>query len=854
MYRLRTFGGLVLERDGIPQDEAGARRKALSLLAALAAHGSLGREPLMALFWPESDPERAKGSLKQTVHHLRRQLSEPELILGTAELRLNPACIESDVGLFSRALREGDPEAAVDLYVGPFLDGVYLEGAPEFERWVEGRRGELATRYREALEELAGGAEARGHPRVAVGWWWRLQAADPFNGRVALRLMQALDASGDRAAALRHARVHEVLLEGELGISPDPAILALADHFRSQAAPLPPTGPPASPATPTGPPAFTASPAGPPASAAGPAAHPAPPADPAAPPAPTPAAITGQPPATPAAAPPAVPPPPVEGGAQSRMEGVAAERIPPSPDPSRRPQMVPSHRLAALTVGAAFLALLWGAGMRYLPTGEGVQTAGQEPPGAVWEAPATGVVSLVVLPFADMSAGGDQEYLSDGFTEELLNTLAQIPELRIPARSTSFFFKGRNLPVGEIAAQLGVDAVLEGSVRRSGDRIRITAQLIDARADRHLWSETFDRDLDDIFAVQAEIAGVVAEAMRVRLVFPGGSGTLSPTGSAAAHDLYLRGLFQWNRRSATDLGLAVEFFEEATRIDPAYARAWAGLALTYAVIPIGFTPILPQEEAWSRMDQAAARALALDSTLAEAHAARALGYHFQWRWDDAEREYLRALAVSPAYATAHQWYGEHLAKTGRAEEGVVELRRAIELDPLSLVVHNDLGLVLMLNRQFPEAIAQWERTVAMDPGFAIPLYFLHRAHLLEGRLHTAADWGRRWAELTGAAAPEEVVTLALAPGDPTLQEPARAILRRWAESPAPRWHDLAFYYILLGERDAAVQALEEGVRARAPMMAQIGSAPWMDSIRDDPRMDRLLQEVGFPLHLRPGSG
>jgi tetratricopeptide (TPR) repeat protein len=364
-------------------------------------------------------------------------------------------------------------------------------------------------------------------------------------------------------------------------------------------------------------------------------------------------------------------------------------------------------------------------------------------------------------------------------------------------------------------------------------------------ADSHLWSETFDRDLGDVLAVQTEISEVVAEALRVRMVPSGGGRGSATAGSAEAHDLYLRGLFHWNRRSAADLALAVRFFEDATRLDPDYARAWAGLALAHAVIPIAFTPLMPQDQAWSRMEEAAERALALDPGLAEVHAALGLGYHFQWRWEDAEEEYRRALALNPDYATAHQWYGEHLAKTGRGEEGVRALRRAVERDPLSLVVHNDLGLVLLLNRQFPEAVVQWERTVAMDPGFAIPLYFLHRVHLMEGRLDAAADWGRRWAELTGAASADEIVTLSLAPGDPSLRGPALEILRRWTKGPSPRWLDIAFYHIHLGEHEAALDALEQGVQNRAPMMAQIGSGPWLDPLRGEDRWARILQEVGF---------
>jgi adenylate cyclase len=785
-----------VERDGVRLDSVAGHRKALSLLAALAVHGSLGRERLMALLWPESDAARAKGSLKQAVHLLRRQLAEPDLLLGTSELRLNPDRIETDVQLFVDALQAGDAEAAVALYEGPFLDGVYLEGTPEFERWTDERRADLAGRYARALEDLALGAEALGDPLAAAGWWRHLQAADPFNGRVALHLMRALDAAGDRAAALRHVRAHDLLLREELGIPADAAILELAERFRSLAAPGPACSPAAAgaPARSLPPLFMPPAPASSSASSSSPAASSAPYTD-------------------------------------ANTTAAAA----PGPGPAAGPAAGPRPR-RGLRLAGAFVVVALASGLVV------VATTGQRGTG---NAAGDGAVSLVVLPFVDISPDGDQEYFSDGITEEILNHLAGITGLRVPGRSTSFYFKGRNLQVAEIAAQLGVDAVLEGSVRRSGDRVRITAQLIEGRADRHLWSETFDRDLDDVFAVQSEIAGIVAEAMRVRLIAPGEVGGPPPTLSAEAHDLYLRGLFHWNRRSAVDLGLAVGFFEEATRIDPAYARAWAGLALAYAVIPIAFTTLMPHDEAWARMDAAADRALELDPTRAEAHAARAVSYHFQWRSDDAEREYRRALALNPDYATAHQWYGGHLAKTGRGEEGVNAMRRAIALDPFSLVAHNDLGLVLMLNRQFPEAIAQWERTVALDPGFAIPLYFLHRLHLLEGRLDAAEDAGRRWAELTGAMTPDAVVTLSRAPGDRGARRDALALLREGERHPTPRWLDLAFYYVVLGELDPAIHALEQGLRARAPMMMQVGMAPWFDALRGDERMERIRREVGF---------
>lgn len=782
MYRLRAFGGLVLERDGVPLDGVARHRKALSLLATLAVHGSVGRERLMALLWPESDAGRAKGSLKQAVHLLRR-MSEPDLLVGTAELRLNPDRIESDIQLFTRALDAGEAGAAVALYDGPFLDGVHLDGTPEFERWADERRAELAGRYARALEELARGAEAQGDALAAASWWRRLQAADPFNGRVALHLMQALEAAGDRAGALRHANAHDLLLRQELGIPAPAAIFALAERLRSSATAGPMGASPIAPGTPPAP-----------------AAPPRPP-------------------------PPASSPAPATLSARTTLGPGARPRL-------RRALLVAAPLLVFLGMGLAISAAVLATAGQRLPAHGALNGPGEE------------VVSLLVLPFADISPHGDQEYFSDGITEEILNSLAAIPALRVPARSTSFYFKGRNLPAAEIAAQLGVDAVLEGSVRRSGDRMRIVAQLIDGRADRRLWSETFDRDLEDVFAVQTEIAGIVAEALRVRLVTPAAGGRTPPTRSAAAHDLYLRGLFHWNRRSAPDLGLAVGFFEEATRLDPAFARAWAGLALAHAVIPIGFTPLMPQDDAWARMDAAADRALALDSTLAEAYAARGLSYHYQWRADDAEREYLRALAMNPDYATAHQWYGEHLAKTGRGEAGVEAVRRAIELDPFSLVAHNDLGLVLLLSRQFPEAIAQWERTVGMDPSFALPFFFLHRVHLLEGRLDAAEEAGRRWAELSGAMSANAVVSLSRAPGHPEARRDALAYLDERGREPTPRWLDLAFYYAVLEEPDAAMYALEQGLRARAPMMLQI-ETPWFDALRGDERMERLRREVGF---------
>jgi DNA-binding SARP family transcriptional activator len=239
VYRLRTFGGLGLERDGSPLEDALVHRKSLALLALVDLHGQLGRERLMAFLWPESRTERARGSLKQAIHLLRRRLDAPDLLLGTVELRLNPERIRSDAGEFLEALERGDPSTAVELYRGPFLDGVHLDGTDEFQRWAEGERDALARRHREALESLARGAGEEGELEVAVRWWRRLQHADPLSTRVALELMDALERAGDRAGALRHGRVHEVRLQEELGLSPDPVLLERMERLREGAGPSP---------------------------------------------------------------------------------------------------------------------------------------------------------------------------------------------------------------------------------------------------------------------------------------------------------------------------------------------------------------------------------------------------------------------------------------------------------------------------------------------------------------------------------------------------------------------------------------------------------------------------------------
>jgi TolB-like protein/tetratricopeptide (TPR) repeat protein len=449
--------------------------------------------------------------------------------------------------------------------------------------------------------------------------------------------------------------------------------------------------------------------------------------------------------------------------------------------------------------------------------------------------------SVAVLPFVDMSPGKDQAYFSDGVTEEILNALARVPGLRVPARTSSFSFKGRDVQVREIARQLGVDVVLEGSVRKDGNRVRITAQLIDARSDTHLWSQTFDREVADVFAVQTEIARTVTDALKVRLA----EGGAAPAPSAAAHDLYLQGRFYWNHRSPDELRRAIQLFEDATRADSTYARAFSGLAMAYASLPITSADA-PVEATLAKAEQAATRAIALDSSLAEAYSALGYTYHWQWRWDEAERAFRHATELDPNDAGARQWYAEYLVKMGRGREAEAEVRRAVMLDPLSPIAQVNLGLVLLLDGRYQESIAQLEQTSRMDPSLVSAQILLNHLYLQVGETEKAAVAGRRAAELRGMSNTSDFVTLARCTRGSADRAAALAVLDRWKQGRNPPWPEIAFYYVLMGERDQIIEALERGLAARSPGMTSMKVVPWLDPMRGDPRLTRIVRAMHFP--------
>ncbi|MGH7711325.1 MAG: protein kinase domain-containing protein, partial [Gemmatimonadaceae bacterium] len=340
----------------------------------------------------------------------------------------------------------------------------------------------------------------------------------------------------------------------------------------------------------------------------------------------------------------------------------------------------------------------------------------------------TAAATIAVLPFTNLSADPNDEYFSDGMTEELIYALSRVKALRVTARTSSFAFKGAAFDAREVATRLGVSTILEGSVRRGGDRLRISARLVDAKDGYERWSERFDRHVSDVFAVQEELARAIANALELQL-----SGTQETAGPATrdmfALEQYLKGRFAWNQRTEATSTEAVRYFESAVARDPLFARAFAGLADAYLALPM-YTRTSPAE-AWPNAKSAALKALSLDGTLAEAHTALAYGTMlYEWDWPQAETRFRRAVAFDPAYSTAHHWYADFLAGRGRLEEALKEMQTAHALDPVSRITGAELAWMLHLTNRSDDALSQLEQLLQLDPNYA-------HGHFIRGIVLTA---------------------------------------------------------------------------------------------------------------------
>jgi TolB-like protein/DNA-binding winged helix-turn-helix (wHTH) protein/Tfp pilus assembly protein PilF len=461
-----------------------------------------------------------------------------------------------------------------------------------------------------------------------------------------------------------------------------------------------------------------------------------------------------------------------------------------------------------------------------------------------WSRPAP-IRSLAVLPIENLSRDPGEEYFTDGITDELITDLAQIGELRVISRTSVMRFKGTRKPLPEIARELNVDAVVEGTVERYGDHVRVRAQLIRAADDRHLWAETFEREPQDILALQSEVASAIARQVQVKLV-PGPRGGVRPV-KPAVYEEYLKGRFAWNKRSEAALQEGIEHFQQAIAIDPNYAAAYSGLADSYTTM--GYLSYIAPKEAFSQARAAALKALELDGTLAEPHASLAyVRFYHDWDWPGAEAEFKQAIALNPNYATAHDWYSYYLTAMGRPEEALGEIRRAQEIDPLSLVISTDMGFQLFYKRRYDEAILQLRKTLEMNPKFPLAHLWLGRAYQQKEMYEEAiAEYSE-----TDAALPGWVVTLAgigNVEGMAGKKREARDMLARLNTLSQKKYvtpYGVALVYAGLGEKNQALNWLDKALDDRSHWLVWMRLDPRWDPIRDEPRFKRIVGRVGFP--------
>ena len=462
---------------------------------------------------------------------------------------------------------------------------------------------------------------------------------------------------------------------------------------------------------------------------------------------------------------------------------------------------------------------------------------------------ATTIRSLAVLPMDSLSSDPSQEYFADGMTDQLIATLGQISALRVISRTSVMSYKRTRKPLPQIAHELNVDAVVEGTVMHSGAQVRITAQLIDAVADKHLWAQSYDGNLRDTLALQNTVARAIAEQIRIN-VTPQEQVALKHATAVNpdAYEAYLKGRYFWNKRTGDGLKRAKGYFDQAVATDPNYAQAYSGLADTYALLGDWQYAVMTAKEALPKAKTAAVRALELDNTLGEAHTSLAFILDgFDWDGASADREFRRGIELNPGYATAHHWYAWHLSLLGRQRDAIAEMRKAENLDPLSLIINSDLAELLLIAHFSDASIQQSRKTIDMDATFSSAHNQLGQAYLQQQKYDQAIAELRKAIQLSEGS-PTCTANLARAYAVSGRRDEAVQLLGELKKRTSPGYSnapEIAVIYAALGDRDQAMTWLEQGYEER--FNPGVLLRPGFDPLRSDPRFQSLVRRVGLTM-------
>ena len=463
-----------------------------------------------------------------------------------------------------------------------------------------------------------------------------------------------------------------------------------------------------------------------------------------------------------------------------------------------------------------------------------------------WSSPR--IQSLVVLPLENLSNDPEQEYFADGMTDQLITNLAQISALKVISRTSAMRYKGTKKSLPEIARELHVDAVAEGAVMWVGGRVRISAQLIEAPTDYHLWAASYERDLRDVLSMQEEVTRAIASEIRVNLSAQEQARLASTRPiDPEAYRLYLKGRYYWNKRSLEGFQKAIEYFQQATAKDPAYALAYVGLADTYTYF--SFFDVVPPREAMPKAKAAAARALEIDNRLGEAHVSLGyVSYMYDWDWPAAGKHFEQALTLNPAYSRAHTFYPFYLSSLGQSEEALAVAKHSLDLDPASPAVSHSLAVQLYLARQFDNAIDQAHKTLELDPNFAISYELLGEVYVSRGMYREGLSELEKYSALSRGRA-MSLALLGYAHARLGERSQALRMLEQLEATSKERYtpaFSFAVVYAGLGEKDQAFAWLEKAYGERTSRLGYLKVEPLWDPLRPDPRFADLVRRIGLP--------